>query len=80
MTPKRLIFPANDDSIRAIHLITKTLADTIMEAKRGSKKQQKESHAKANYAARASEARKASDKRPAAKKEDVVKETKKKSN
>jgi small subunit ribosomal protein S2 len=32
--------PANDDSIRAIHLITKTLADTIMEAKRGSKKQQ----------------------------------------
>ena len=34
--------PANDDSIRAIHLITKTLADTIMEAKRGSKKQKKE--------------------------------------
>ncbi len=33
--------PANDDSIRAIHLITKTLADTIMEAKRGSKKQAK---------------------------------------
>ena len=34
--------PANDDSIRAIHLITKTLADTILEAKRGSKKQKKE--------------------------------------
>ena len=30
--------PANDDSIRAIHLITKTLADTILEAKGGSKK------------------------------------------
>jgi ribosomal protein S2 len=37
--------PANDDSIRAIHLITKTLADTIMEAKRGSKKQQKDAPA-----------------------------------
>lgn len=34
--------PANDDSIRAIHLITKTLADTILEAKRGSKKQTKD--------------------------------------
>lgn len=34
--------PANDDSIRAIHLITKTLADTILEAQRGSKKQQKD--------------------------------------
>ncbi|MFA6619239.1 MAG: 30S ribosomal protein S2 [Candidatus Neomarinimicrobiota bacterium] len=34
--------PANDDSIRAIHLITKTLADTILEAKRGSKKQHKD--------------------------------------
>jgi small subunit ribosomal protein S2 len=30
--------PANDDSIRAIHLITKTIADAILEAKRGSKK------------------------------------------
>lgn len=31
--------PANDDSIRAIHLITKVLADSIMEGKRGSKKE-----------------------------------------
>lgn len=30
--------PANDDSIRAIHLITKTIADAILEAKRGAKK------------------------------------------
>ncbi|MBW6458782.1 MAG: 30S ribosomal protein S2 [FCB group bacterium] len=34
--------PANDDSIRAIHLITKTLADTILEAKQSNKKQVKE--------------------------------------
>ncbi len=37
--------PANDDSIRAIHLITKTLADTILEAKRGSKQSPKETPA-----------------------------------
>ena len=34
--------PANDDSIRAINVITKTLADTILEARRGSKKQARE--------------------------------------
>ncbi|MDD3716299.1 MAG: 30S ribosomal protein S2 [Candidatus Neomarinimicrobiota bacterium] len=34
--------PANDDSIRAIHLITKTLADAILEGKRGAKKPFKE--------------------------------------
>ncbi|MDZ7797630.1 MAG: 30S ribosomal protein S2 [Candidatus Marinimicrobia bacterium] len=34
--------PANDDSIRAIHLITKTLADAILEAKGGSKKTENE--------------------------------------
>jgi len=38
--------PANDDSIRAIHLITKTLADTILEAKQSNKKQVKEPAAK----------------------------------
>lgn len=32
------VIPANDDSIRAIHLITKTIADAILEAKRGAKK------------------------------------------